>query len=132
MVKHVDTVFDEYLLELFQTVWEAGKVPRDWTNPVLVAIQKKGDLNICDNWRGISVLDVVGKVFIHILKQRLQAVADTELAESQYGFHKEYGWMDMIFCARQLIENKVEHKEVLFFVFVDQKKAYDSAPQEAM
>ena len=46
VVKHVGTVFDEYLLELFQAVWEAGKVPR--ANTVLVPILKKEDLSICD------------------------------------------------------------------------------------
>jgi hypothetical protein len=34
---------------------------------VLVAIPKKGDLSVCDNWRGISLLDVFGKMFARII-----------------------------------------------------------------
>ena len=30
---------------------------------LIVAIPKKGDLSVCDNWRGINLLDVMGKVF---------------------------------------------------------------------
>ena len=132
LVKHVGMVFNEHLMELFQAVWEAGKVPKDWVDAVLVSIPKKGDLSLCDNWRGISLLDVIGKVFAHILKQRLQNVADSELAESQCGFRKGRGCMDMIFCVRQLIEKTIEHEEVLYVVFVDLRKAYDSVPREAM
>lgn len=38
----------------------------------------------------------------------------------------------MIFCARQLIEKTPEHKETVYIVFVDLKKAYDSMAHEAM
>ena len=132
LVKQVGCVFDEHLMELFKEVWKEGKVPQDWADAVLVAIPKKGDLSLCDNWRGISLLDVVGKVFAQIMKQRLQSVADTELAESQCGFRKGRGCIDMIFCARQVIEKSIEHVEPLYVVFVDLRKAYDSVPREAM
>ena len=36
--------------------------------------------------------------------------------------------MDMIFCARQLIEKTIEHEES-YVVFVDLRKAYDSVPR---
>ena len=33
---------------------------------MLVPVPKKGDLSSCDNWRGIALLDVVGKVVSRI------------------------------------------------------------------
>ena len=56
LVKHVGVVFGDFILELFRKVWENEKVPKEWVDTVLVAIPKKGDLNVCDNWRGISLL----------------------------------------------------------------------------
>ena len=50
------------LLELMQDVWEEGNVVEDWKNAVVVPIPKKGDLKVCDNWRGISLLDVVAQL----------------------------------------------------------------------
>ncbi len=35
---------------------------------MLVPIPKKGNLSCCDNWRGISLLDVAGKVTARILQ----------------------------------------------------------------
>ena len=98
----------------------------------LLQYQKKGDLRVCDNWRGISLLDVMGKLFARVLQQRLQAVAEEELAESQCGFRRGRGCTDMIFCARQLIEKTLEHDDTLYLTFVDLRKAYDSVPPAAM
>ena len=86
LVKRVGTVYQEYVLELFEEVWVSGVVPKAWVDAVIVAIPKKGDTKECDNWRGISLLDVVGKVFACILQQRLQKVADDELAELSVAF----------------------------------------------
>ena len=125
-------VFGEHVLDLFKSVWAEGRVLKDWVDAVIVAIPKKGDLSMCDNWRVISLLDVFGKVFARILKQRLETVAEKELAESQCGFRKDRVCVDMIFCARQLIEKTLEHEETVYIVFVDLRKAYDSVPREAM
>ena len=52
--------FLEVLLDVVHEVWKENKVPSDWTNAILIPIPKKGDLSSCYNWRGISLLDVVG------------------------------------------------------------------------
>ena len=56
------------LLQLIQDMWAQGTVVEDWRDAVVVPIPKKGDLKLCDNWRGISLLDVAGKVFAWILQ----------------------------------------------------------------
>ena len=80
--------FRALLLDLIHTVWEERKVPREWADAILVPIPKKGNLRNCDNWRGIALLDVVGKVVARILQERLQRMAEEELPESQCGFRK--------------------------------------------
>ena len=72
--------FKELLLDLIYTVSEERQVvPREWADAILVPISKKGNLRNCDNWRGIALLDVVGKVMARILQERLQQVAEEEL-----------------------------------------------------
>ena len=56
---------------------------------------KKGNLSSCVNWRGISLLDVVGKVFAKIIQQRLQAIVE----ELIFGCNR--GCTDMIFVHRK-------------------------------
>ena len=62
-----EDTFSEKMLNLVQTPWNEKKVPKDWSDAVLIPIPKKGDLRKCDNWRGIALLDVVGKVVARII-----------------------------------------------------------------
>ena len=61
--------------------------------PYLFKSPKKGNLRKCDNWRGIALLDVVGKVVARIIQERLRSLAEEELPESQCGFRKGHGWL---------------------------------------
>ena len=109
--------FFNHLLELATIVWNEQQVPQDWVDAVLIPIPKKGDLCNCDNWRGIALLDVVGKVVATILQERLQVLAEQELPESQCGFRKGRSCTDMIFVVRQLMEKSWEHRAKTFFTF---------------
>ena len=124
--------FRGLLLDLVHTAWREKKVPQEWANSVLVPVPKKGDLSCCDNWRGISLLDVVGKVVGRILQDRLQQLAEEVLPELQCGFRKKCGCSDMIFVARQLVKKLREHQAKMFFIFIDLRKAYDSVPRAAL
>ena len=88
--------FLDMLRTLMEQVWREGKTPQDWRDAVLVPIPKKGDLACCDNWRGIALLDVVGKVAARVLQGRLQQLGEDVLPESQCGFRKSSGCTDMI------------------------------------
>ena len=70
MVKAVsyEEDFMDALLTLVHRVWRESRVPQDWTDAILVPIPKKGDLTRCENWRGIALLDVVGKVVVKLLQ----------------------------------------------------------------
>ena len=87
------------LLQLMQDIWRDGEVVADWKDAEIVPVPKKGDLQSCDNWRGISLLDVVGKLFARVIQERLQHIAEDILPESQCGFRKGRGCCDMIFVA---------------------------------
>ena len=42
---------------------------------ILIPIPKKGDLHICDNWRGVSLLEVMGKVVARMIDPEQTASA---------------------------------------------------------
>ena len=62
-----DDFFLTHLLDLVYSVWKMKSVPKDWANTVLVPIPKRGNLTSCDNWRGIALLDMAGKVVASII-----------------------------------------------------------------
>ena len=68
-----------------------------------IPVLKKGHLSCCDNWRGISLLDVIGKLFARVLNDRLQLVVEETVSDSQCRFRAGRVYVGMIFCVRQLV-----------------------------
>ena len=99
---------------------------------VIVPLPKKGNLEICDNWRGISLLSVPGKVFGRIIADGVQKLAETMINETQCGFRKMRGCNDMVFVARQLQEKAREQQCSLNICFFDIKKAYDTVNRDIL
>ena len=87
--------------------------------------KNKGDLSDCNNYRGISLLSVVGNVFARVSLTRLQILAERTLPGSQCGFRTGRSTIDMIFSARQLQDKCREQIRPLFIVFIDLTKSFD-------
>ena len=88
--------FGGYLLKrklhkLFRKVWSTGIIPQDWKDSLIIALfKKKGSKSVCDNYRGISLLAVAGKILARIMLARLaKLIAECVLPETQCGFRKE-------------------------------------------
>ena len=98
---------------LYHTDWEERCAPSEWRDALLIPMYKKGDLSCCANWRGINLLDVMGKLFARGLNNRLQLVV---VSDSQCRFSAGRGCVDMIFCVCHLVERAIEHNTTLFSV----------------
>ena len=55
-------VITENLTEMFKQIWEGEEIPVDWKTGLFVKLPKKGNLNLCKNWRGIPFLTISSKV----------------------------------------------------------------------
>ena len=75
-----------WLKSIFDTIWETESVPRDWQSQLLVSLHKKGSRTICDNYCGIALLSIPGKVFAKAILNQLKPRAEQLLPESQCGF----------------------------------------------
>lgn len=107
---------------LMKKVWSSTVVPSDWRDAQIVPILKNGDLRSCDNWRDISLLDMLGKLCVCIVQDRLEQLDDDLLPESQCGFRKGRGCVDMIFAACQLIEKAIGHQSELCILLTDLRR----------
>ena len=122
------------LTKLLVEIWKKGEVPQDFKDASIVSLFKnKGKRSLCDNYRGISLLSVAGKILARVILSRLNHhLTDLVYSESQCGFRKGRGTTDMIFCLRQLQEKAREHMTPLYMVFIDLTKAFDTVPRSAL
>ena len=56
------------LAHLATLVWESETVPADWLKQLTVLLHKKGPTKDCDNYRGIALLSIPGKVFCRVIQ----------------------------------------------------------------
>ncbi|RUS88821.1 hypothetical protein EGW08_003451 [Elysia chlorotica] len=122
----------EMLHPLLNKIWEQECVPEDWKKGHLVKLPKKGDLSSCNNWRGIMLLSIPGKVLTRIMLERLKTALDKKLREEQAGFRQERSCTDQIATLRIIIEQSLEWQSPLYTVFVDFQKAFDSVDRETI
>ena len=59
------------LKELFQLIWDSEYIPERWGEGMIISLFKKGDREDPGNFRGITLLNVVGKLFNKVLNYRL-------------------------------------------------------------
>ena len=79
------------------------------------------------NYRGISLLCTMGKVFTAILNHRINNFCNQFdiLVDEQNGFRKGRSCNDHIFSVSSIIRNKINAKESIFCAFIDLEKAFD-------
>ena len=123
----------EAIFDLITKSWTGTPIPQDWIDGILVSLFKgKGEKAICDNYRGITLLEAIGKVLARLLLNRLMKdICPTVIPESQSGFRSGRGTVDMIFSARQIQEKCIEQQVPLYQVFVDLTKAFDTVNRDA-
>ena len=56
---------------------------------IITLYKNKGDRSDCNNYRGISLLRIVGKVFARVVLVRLQFLTERIYTESQCGFRSK-------------------------------------------
>ena len=121
-----------WLTELLQEVWRTSQVSQEWKDATLVPLHKKKDKRICDNYRGVALLSVPGKVLALILLERLQAIIEPQLLEAQCGFRKGCSTVDQMWVVWQVVERAKEYHTPVCMSFDDLTKAYDSVNRQAL
>ncbi|BHF75251.1 hypothetical protein SprV_0501834700 [Sparganum proliferum] len=127
----VDTLAP-WIHEVIERAWRDEVVPDDWGLGILVPILKKGDKTKCENYRGISLIDVATTVFAIVLLRRFQAVRDSRTRPNQAGFRAGRGCADQIFTLRRILEFRHSYQQPTAVCFVDFAAAFDFVHHESL
>ncbi|CAL8135999.1 unnamed protein product [Orchesella dallaii] len=129
-LKSLPTQFVKMLKLLFISIQAKECVPEDLVDIEVVMLFKKGDPSDPRNYRGISLINTIMKLFTSIMLARLENWAETNavLPESQAGFRKSRSCIDHVFtieALRQISKRRMK-KRKLHLLFVDFARAFDS------
>ena len=66
------------------------------------------------------------KILTKIILGRIEKKIDANLAEEHFGFRKNRGTREAIFCLRNIIQKRFTVNKMVYIVFVDLLKAFDN------
>ena len=87
-----------WLLRICKLVWEKEQTPEEWGKGIILPLTKKSDITYCNNNRGLTLIDISGKVFSTIMLRRVKDAVDMRMRENQVEFRKGRSCQDQIFC----------------------------------
>ncbi|KAK2701611.1 hypothetical protein QYM36_019748, partial [Artemia franciscana] len=117
------------LLNIINELWNEGQFPKIWKDGVVVLIPKVGkDKSKLENYRTITLLPVLGKVYERLVKQRMNQVIELNrrLKNIQCGFRRNRNTEDVMLMFMNDAVYALENKKVLLVAFLDVVSAFES------
>jgi len=134
-IKHSSSLFMPVYVKLFNRILSSGTLPESWLRGTIIPIYKnKGDIKQPENYRPITLLSCLGKLFTSIVNQRLTEYIESNnlLNHNQCGFRRNHSTVDNIFVLHILSEYCKTRRTKLFCAFIDFQKAFDSVWRSAL
>ena len=85
-----------------------------------------------ENYRPISLLNSLYKIFAAIIQKRLATHLDAYLQKTQFGFRKDRSTSDAIHCVRRIAEHGEQTNTQTHMVLLDWAKAFHKINREAL
>ena len=117
---------------LFQLIFDTSIIPSLWRKAIIYPILKdpSSDRRIPMNYRGISLLSCISKLYSAFINNRLKTYLEENelLSDEQKGFRAGRSCEDHVFTLNSLIRNN----ESIFATFIDLKKAFDFVDRDML
>lgn len=123
------------IVMLFNLILKTGFVPYDWCIGIIIPIfKKKGSPQDPKNYRGVTLLSCLGKLFTSCVNTRLTKYVNSRgiIGEEQAGFRDGYSTQEPIFVLNELINIYLQNKKRLYCCYIDYKTAFDTINRSAL
>ena len=107
---------------------ESGIFPKALKIGKVTPVFKKGDPQIFDNYRPISILPIFGKVFEKVIYSRLYSFFSAQMViyDKQFGFRSNHSTSHAVNYSIHKILKNLEEKNHVIGIFIDLSKAFDT------
>ena len=116
-----------FLLNLYNKMFNTGEYPVSWGDGIITPIFKKGNIDDAGNYRGITLINILAKIYSQLLLNRLTNWSEEyeKLSKNQFGFQKRKSVVDCVFILHSIITKVLNTGEKLYCVFIDYEKCFD-------
>ena len=126
MLKYIKKEISKPLTLIINQMLDSGIFPRELSK--ILPIFKQGDVNSLNNYRPISLLPAISKIFERIIYDQLYAYFDNNniLSEEQYGFRTKHSTELAAVKLVDYIKNEIDAKYTPVNIYIDLSKAFDT------
>ena len=112
----------------------SGTFPDDWKCARVTPLFKQREASDLNNYRPISVISVIAKVFERIVYDQLYNCLSNEdiISTHQSGFRSLHSTVTALLKATDNWANNIDRGNVNAVVFLDLKKAFDTVDQDIL
>ena len=128
VLKKCATHISSHLSGFINTFIKSGTFPDILKVGKISPIFKKGDAQLFDNYRPISVIPIFGKIFEKVIYNRLYQFfqSNNAIFKNQFGFRKHHSTMHAINYSVEKIITDLEKRNHVIGIFIDLSKAFDT------
>lgn len=128
MLKETINIITPLLVSLINKIFQSGICPSNFKIAIIKPLYKKGDKNLMENYRPISLTSNIAKIFEKAFKKRLVQYLNkfNLLSKNQYGFREKTSTSDAIACLTEKIYECLDNSTPSLCVFIDLEKAFDT------
>ena len=119
-----------FFLTLFDLVFLHACYPVSWCFNRFFVLFKSGSRVLCDNYYGISIMDMLAKIFDMLILNRLRLWYYVD--KYQAGGQKGRRCLKYIFALRMLCDYAKKERVKLYVLLIDFSKAYDHISREKL
>ena len=135
MLKKLPKSTFQYITKIFNASLQMGYFPQAWKSARVKMVPKPGkDHKEAKNWRPISLLSCLGKLYERIVTNRLTSYLETNnlLSPFQSGFRKGRMTSEQLFRLAEDSYRSKKRKGVTSAIFLDAEAAFDQAWHNAI
>ena len=124
-LKYSDKVVIPLIVEIFNDILTTKSVPKEFKSGIINPIHKKGkDPRHFENYRGITISSVLGKLFETVILNRLHQL-NADQSQLQYGFTKGLSpSMASLLLSEAVLDAKMCNRPI-YIATLDAQKAFD-------
>lgn len=132
ILKLCDDKFKKELTVIFNDIYNSGVIPQEWLRSEFIVLPKKLGAKKCSDYRTISLMSHLLKLFLKILHRRLYKICEEQVSPTQFGFMKGLGTRDALFSIQVLIQRCRDMNCDVYACFIDYSKAFDKVKHNKM
>ena len=124
LLKEGASFLSPVLAHMYNACFESGDIPNEWKRARVTPIHKNGDKQALSNYRPISVLSHVMKIFEKALHSQL--TANGLVSPNQSGFRPLHSTCTVLFDVNDYLLHNIEMGHITGALYLDLKGAFDS------